>query len=105
SAADAGRPADRAPLMAVATALVQAEVVAATPMSYWRTVGWRLARDRATLVAGGVLVLIALSALLAPGLAPYRPTPRASRPGRSGCVWRRWARPGTSWGRTSRGAT
>jgi peptide/nickel transport system permease protein len=44
-----------------------------TPHSYWRTVGYRLARDRATLVAGGVLVLIVLSAVLAPWLAPYDP--------------------------------
>ena len=44
------------------------------PMSYWRTVRWRLARDRTTLLAGGVLVLIVLSAVLAPWLAPYDPT-------------------------------
>ena len=48
--------------------------LAAAPMSYWRTVAWRLARDRATLVAGGVLALIVLSAMLAPWLAPYDPT-------------------------------
>jgi peptide/nickel transport system permease protein len=44
------------------------------PMSYWRTVRWRLARDRTTLVAGAVLVLIVLSAVFAPWLAPYDPT-------------------------------
>ena len=44
------------------------------PMSYWRTVAWRLTRDRATLVAGGVLLLIVLSAVLAPWLAPYDPS-------------------------------
>jgi len=60
------------------------------PMSYWRTVAWRLARDPATLVAGAVLVLIVLS-------IPAR--------GRSGCAWRRWARPGTCWAPTSRAAT
>jgi peptide/nickel transport system permease protein len=60
--------------MAVSVALVEAPAVAVTPMSYWRTVGWRLARDRATLVAGGVLVLIALSAVTAPWLAPYDPS-------------------------------
>jgi peptide/nickel transport system permease protein len=43
------------------------------PMSYWRTVRWRLMRDRATLVAAGVLLLIVLSAVLAPWLAPYDP--------------------------------
>jgi peptide/nickel transport system permease protein len=43
------------------------------PMSYWRTVRWRLVRDRATLVAAGVLLLIVLSAVLAPWLAPYDP--------------------------------
>jgi peptide/nickel transport system permease protein len=43
-------------------------------MSYWQTVAWRLARDRATLLAGGVLVLIVLSAVAAPWLAPYDPT-------------------------------
>jgi peptide/nickel transport system permease protein len=48
---------------------------AATPVvaSYWRTVGWRLARDPATLVAGAILALIVLSAVLAPWLAPYDP--------------------------------
>src|SRR5215470_13385272 len=73
-AADAGRPADRAPLMAVTTALPRdLDAVTGAPMSYWRTVGWRLARDPATIVAGSLLVLIALSALLAPWLAPYDP--------------------------------
>jgi peptide/nickel transport system permease protein len=43
------------------------------PMSYWRTVWWRLMRDRATQVAAGVLLLIVLSAVLAPWLAPYDP--------------------------------
>ena len=42
--------------------------------SYWRTVAWRLARDPATLVAGALLSLIVLSALLAPWLAPYDPS-------------------------------
>jgi peptide/nickel transport system permease protein len=59
--------------MAVSVALVEAPAAVVTPMSYWRTVGWRLARDRATLLAGGVLVLIALSAAAAPWLAPYDP--------------------------------
>jgi len=49
------------------------DAVVGAPMSYWRTVGWRLARDRVTLIAGGVLLLVALSAILAPWLAPYDP--------------------------------
>jgi peptide/nickel transport system permease protein len=49
------------------------------PMSYWRTVAWRLARDPATLVAGGLLVAIALAAALAPWLAPYDPNAGAIR--------------------------
>src|SRR5262249_20377005 len=72
-AADAGRPAHRTPLMAISTAVLHTDMTAVTPMSYWRTVGWRLARDPTTLVAGGVLALIVLSALLAPWLAPYDP--------------------------------
>jgi len=59
--------------MALATALIEAPALAPAPMSYWRTVGWRLARDRATLIAGGVLAVIVLSAVLAPWLAPYDP--------------------------------
>ena len=59
--------------MAVATTLVEAPEAAAAPMSYWRTVAWRLARDQATLAAGGVLAVIVLSAVLAPWLAPYDP--------------------------------
>jgi len=59
--------------MAISTTLLQAEMAATTPMSYWRTVGWRLARDPTTLVAGGVLALIVFLAVLAPWLAPYDP--------------------------------
>ncbi len=65
--------------MAIATALVEAPLVAAAPISYWRTVVWRLARDQATLVAGGVLAVIVLSAVLAPWLAPYDPAAGAIR--------------------------
>jgi peptide/nickel transport system permease protein len=43
-------------------------------MSYWRTVAWRLSQDRATLVAGTLLLLIALSAVLAPWIAPHDPS-------------------------------
>src|SRR5207237_2698747 len=58
-AADAGRSAHRAPLMALVTALPQdTEPVAQAPISYWRAVGWRLARDPATLVAGSLLLMI-----------------------------------------------
>ena len=61
--------------MARVTALPHdAEPIARAPMSYWRAVGWRLARDPATLVAGAVLVCIVLAALLAPWLAPYDPS-------------------------------
>jgi peptide/nickel transport system permease protein len=59
--------------MAVAVELIERPVPATEPMSYWRTVAWRLARDRATLIAGGVLAAIVLSAVLAPWLAPYDP--------------------------------
>ena len=48
--------------------------VAGAPMSYWRTVAWRLSQDRATLVAGTLLVLIVLSAVLAPWIAPHDPS-------------------------------
>ena len=59
--------------MAIAVELVETPGLATAPMSYWRTVAWRLARDRATLVAGGVLAVIVLSAVLAPWIAPYDP--------------------------------
>ena len=59
--------------MAIAVELVGTPVAAAAPMSYWRTVASRLARDRATLIAGGVLAVIVLSAILAPWIAPYDP--------------------------------
>jgi len=53
--------------------------VAGVPMSYWRTVAWRLSQDRATLVAGTLLLLIALSALAAPWIAPHDPSAGAIR--------------------------
>ena len=40
---------------------------------YWAAVGRRLGRDPVTLVFGGILLLIVLSALLAPWLAPHDP--------------------------------
>jgi peptide/nickel transport system permease protein len=58
---------------AVATLPREATEVAGAPMSYWRTVAWRLTRDPTTLVAGGVLLVIALAAILAPLIAPYDP--------------------------------
>jgi peptide/nickel transport system permease protein len=51
-----------------------AEGLLREPMSYWQVVAWRLRRDKATLVAGGILLAIVLSAVLAPQLAPYDPT-------------------------------
>jgi len=54
-------------------------IVGTAPMSYWRTVAWRLSRDRATLVAGTLLLLIALSAVLAPWIAPHDPSAGAIR--------------------------
>ena len=60
--------------MAIATALPhEIDPVAGVPMSYWRTVGWRLTHDRMTLVAGTAHALIVLTAVLAPWLAPYDP--------------------------------
>ena len=60
--------------MAVVTALPhEVDRVAGAPMSYWRTVAWRLTHDRMTLIAGTALALIVLSAVLAPWLAPYDP--------------------------------
>ena len=49
------------------------ETVVGAPMSYWRTVAWRLRQDPTTIVAGALLLLIAFSAILAPVLAPYDP--------------------------------
>jgi len=46
---------------------------AGTPMSYWQLVWWRLRRDKVTLTAAAVILCIALSAILAPYLAPHNP--------------------------------
>ncbi len=59
--------------MAVLTLPHDTAALPGAPASYWRTVGWRLSRDPATLIAGGLLVLIALSAILAPWIAPHDP--------------------------------
>ena len=42
------------------------EILVGAPMSYWRTVAWRLRRDPTTIVAGALLVLIALSVVFVP---------------------------------------
>jgi peptide/nickel transport system permease protein len=60
--------------MAVIALPQDAATVAGAPMSYWRTVASRLGRDRATLVAGALLLVVGLSALLAPWIAPYDPS-------------------------------
>jgi peptide/nickel transport system permease protein len=52
----------------------ETSTIAGAPMSYWRTVAWRLSQDRATLVAGTLLLLIVLSAVLAPWIAPHDPS-------------------------------
>ncbi len=59
--------------MAVIALPHETPAVVGAPMSYWRTVAWRLSRDRATLAAGALLLVIALSAVLAPWIAPYDP--------------------------------
>ena len=59
--------------MAITAASVEPLPVVGAPMSYWRTVAWRLRRDPTTVVAGALLLAIVLSALLAPVLAPYDP--------------------------------
>src|SRR5262250_914267 len=59
--------------MSVIALRQELSTVAAAPMSYWRTVAWRLSRDRATLVAGALLALIVLSAVLAPWISPHDP--------------------------------
>ena len=50
-----------------------AEALAAKPISHWKLAWWRLSRDKVTLVAGSVLVLIILAAALAPVISPYDP--------------------------------
>ena len=50
-----------------------AEALAAAPISHWKLAWWRLSRDKVTLVAGVVLLLIILAAALAPVISPYDP--------------------------------
>ena len=59
--------------MAVIALPHETPTVVGAPMSYWRTVAWRLSRDRATLVAGMLLLLVVFSAILAPWIAPHDP--------------------------------
>src|SRR5262245_16794191 len=63
----------------LAPPLAPADVAAVgmAPMSYWRTVAWRLRRDPTTIGAGVPLVLIACSAILAPAPAPHDPDARS----------------------------
>jgi peptide/nickel transport system permease protein len=46
---------------------------AGKPLSYWELVWWRLRRDKVTLIAAVVILLIVLAAVLAPYLASYDP--------------------------------
>ena len=48
------------------------------PMSYWQLVWWRLRRDKVTLAAAAVILLIILSAVLASYLAPHDPEATAT---------------------------
>ena len=50
-----------------------AEALAAKPVSHWKLAWWRLSRDKVTLVAAVLLILIILSSLLAPVISPYDP--------------------------------
>src|SRR5262249_61373630 len=72
-AANVHRPADRSALMSSIALPTEAGVVVGPQMSYWRTVAWRLSRDRATLIAGSLLLLVVLSAVLAPWISPHDP--------------------------------
>jgi peptide/nickel transport system permease protein len=46
---------------------------AGKPMSYWQLVWWRLRRDKVTLAAAGVILVIVIAAILAPYLTAYEP--------------------------------
>jgi peptide/nickel transport system permease protein len=60
--------------MAVTAAHVEAAAgIGPAPMPYWRTVAWRLSRDPTTLIAAALLLLLVLSAVLAPVLSPHDP--------------------------------
>lgn len=59
--------------MSDSTATLAGPVRAARSRGYWQGVARRLSRDPATLVCGGVLVLLLLAILFAPLLAPHDP--------------------------------
>ena len=49
-----------------------AEALAAKPISHWKLACWRLSRDKVTLVAGSVLVLIILRSRIGSDYQPVR---------------------------------
>jgi peptide/nickel transport system permease protein len=60
--------------LAPSVAMGEVETVVGAPMSYWRTVAWRLRQDPTTIAAGSLLLLIALAAILSPLIAPHDPS-------------------------------
>jgi len=72
SAASAIAPPQDSPPVAANVAVVPPGQVGESP-GYWQQVRRRLAKDPVTLVAAFVLLLIVLSAIFAPLLAPYDP--------------------------------
>jgi len=54
-------------------AKIDASQVAVQSRGYWATVGGRILRDKVTLFFGGVVVLIVMTAMLAPWIAPMDP--------------------------------
>lgn len=50
-----------------------AEALAAKPVSHWKLAWLRLRRDKVSLVAAGLLILIILVSILAPVISPYDP--------------------------------
>ena len=60
--------------LAPSIAMGEVETVVGAPMSYWRTVAWRLRQDPTTIAAGSLLLLIALAAILSPLISPHDPS-------------------------------
>jgi len=54
-------------------AATESELQAPLVKTYWQMVRERLSRDRASMIAGGILASIVLAALFAPWIAPYDP--------------------------------